>query len=99
MRERKMINFKKWLSASVAGVMIAVTGAGAAACKKDEDIPLDSSHGIADQSNLYGMCYLLEERSTETLDIGNEVLLMKNLALERCGSGCISRISCQIRKR
>lgn len=76
-----MINFKKWLSASVAGVMIAVTGAGAAACKKDEDIPLDSSHGIADQSNLYGMCYLLEERSTETLDIGNEVLLMKNLGV------------------
>ena len=37
-----MINFKKWLSASVAGVMIAVTGAGVAACKKDEDIPLDS---------------------------------------------------------
>ena len=28
-----------------------------------EQIPLDTEHGIADQSYLYGMCYLMEERN------------------------------------
>lgn len=31
---------------------------------------------------MYGMCYLLEERSAETLDIANEVLLMKNMGVK-----------------
>ena len=75
-----MINFKKWLSAFVAGTTIATSCFGAACGKKDT--ALDSSHGIADQSNLYGMCYLLEERSAETLDIANEVLLMKNMGVK-----------------
>lgn len=47
-----------------------------------ERIPLDAQHGIADQSNLYGMCYLMEERSEASLDIGAEVTLMKNLGVK-----------------
>ena len=27
-----------------------------------EDVPLDVNHGIADQSKLYGICYLIEDR-------------------------------------
>lgn len=48
-------------------------------CKQ---VPLDAQHGIADQSNLFGMCYLLEERSEESLDLEKEVTLMKNLGVK-----------------
>ena len=47
-----------------------------------ESLPLDAQHGIADQSNLYGMCYLMEERSADSLDVETEVRLMKNLGVK-----------------
>ena len=48
----------------------------------EKEIPLDPKHGIADQSNLFGMCYLLEERSLDSLNIEKEVELMKNLGVK-----------------
>ena len=51
-----------------------------AACNKEE--PLDAQHGIADQTNLFGMCYLLEERNVASLNIEKEVELMKNLGVK-----------------
>ena len=47
-----------------------------AACNKEE--PLDAQHGIADQTNLFGMCYLLEERNVASLNIEKEVEIDKN---------------------
>lgn len=29
---------------------------------KREEIPLDTDHGVADRSKLYGICYLIEDR-------------------------------------
>ena len=65
----------------VLGVACAATMACCAntACSS---IPLDSQHGIADQSRLYGMCYLMEERSVESLNIEKEVELMKNMGVK-----------------
>lgn len=46
------------------------------------ETPLDAQHGIADQSLLFGMDYLLEERSVTSLDIEKEVELMKNMGVK-----------------
>lgn len=54
---------------------------GFSACGGGET-PLDARHGIADQSRLFGMCYLLEERSADSLDVEKEVELMRNLGVK-----------------
>ena len=66
---------------------VCLAGAGILMCSGffgcgKKGLPLDAEHGIADQSNLFGMCYLLEERSAESLDIQTEVQLMKNLGVK-----------------
>lgn len=60
----------------------ACVGLTAGCTPKTPETPLDANHGIADQSKLYGMCYLLEERSTDTRDIKKEVELMKNMGVK-----------------
>lgn len=55
--------------------------------KPPEALPLTAEYGIADQSNLYGMCYLLEERvyggsPFSTDDIPTEVRLLQNLGVK-----------------
>ena len=52
--------------------------------KENTGLPLDVSHGIANQTYLYGMCYSLDERiySTNTnFDMKQEVKLMSNLGV------------------
>lgn len=49
-----------------------------------EEIPLDVNHGIADTSNLYGICYLIEDREYwgspfTTDDFAIDFQLIKNL--------------------
>ncbi len=48
----------------------------------EKEIPLDSEHGIADQSNLYGMCYLLEGRAPSSRKPAEEVEIMKNMGVK-----------------
>ena len=77
---------KKIMAFVTAGIVFCVACAGMGvylgmkSCNKE--IPLDAQHGIADQSYLFGMCYLLEERSVQSLDIDKEVQLMKNLGVK-----------------
>ena len=70
------MNMKKVLGVACAATMACCANT---ACSS---IPLDSQHGIADQSRLYGMCYLMEERSVESLNIEKEVELMKNMGVK-----------------
>ena len=76
---------KKIVAGITAGITLCVAcvGAGVYLGVKgcDKSIPLDAQHGIADQSKLFGMCYLLEER-VGSLDIEKEVQLMKNLGVK-----------------
>ena len=67
---------KKGICILCAGITFCT---GLTACEKE--IPLDAEHGIADQTKLFGMCYLLEER-VGSLDIEKEVQLMKNLGVK-----------------
>jgi len=60
------------------GVIVCIALIG----DKEEGMPLDAKHGIADQSKLFGMCYLLEERNVNSLNIEKEVELMKNLGVK-----------------
>lgn len=69
--------WKRAAALMCAGVM----GAALAGCS-GQGPTLDAQHGIADQSVLYGMCYLLEERAADSLDIEAEVQLMKNLGVK-----------------
>lgn len=69
------LKLRKTVCLAVAGLVACAGACG------EKGIPLDSRHGIADQSLLYGMCYLMEERSAESLDIEKEVELMKNLGV------------------
>lgn len=53
----------------------------------EEELPLTPEYGIADQSNLYGLCYLMEERVYSsspfvTEDVQTEVRLMQNLGVK-----------------
>ncbi len=55
--------------------------------KPKPEIPLTPEYGIADQSKLYGMCYLMEERTYynspfKTEDVATEVQLLKNLGVK-----------------
>lgn len=52
----------------------------------EEELPLTTEYGIADQEYLYGMCYLLEERTYynspfRTEDASVEALLLKHLGV------------------
>ena len=77
---------KKRLTTLSAVLMAAAMLAATAACggnpQQQGGDTLDAQHGIADQRNLFGMCYLLEERSTASLNIEKEVELMKNLGVK-----------------
>lgn len=51
------------------------------------ELPLTPAYGIADQDNLYGMCYLMEERNYyaspfQTQDVADEVRLLQNLGVK-----------------
>ena len=55
--------------------------------KEPVELPLTSSYGIGDQSKLFGMCYLLEQRdywgsNFDINDVKVEVELMKNLGVK-----------------
>ena len=69
---------KKTISIALAAA--ALTCGVASGC--NTKTPLDPQHGTADQSKLFGMCYLLEERSVESLNIEKEVELMKNMGVK-----------------
>jgi len=70
-----------------AVLMLAASLAGCAPDEKpvikNETLPLTAEYGIGDQDNLFGMCYLLEERDDDkTLDMAAEVQLMQNLGVK-----------------
>lgn len=69
---------KKTISIALAAA--ALTCGVASGC--NTKTPLDPQHGIADQSKVFGMCYLLEERSVDSLNIEKEVELMKNMGVK-----------------
>ena len=66
---------RKFAALLLAGIAFALCACGAPAPRDSasesgknsahsaEEIPLDTEHGIGDQSYLYGMCYLLEGRT------------------------------------
>ncbi|MGN1077286.1 MAG: hypothetical protein ACI4ST_02105 [Candidatus Gallimonas sp.] len=70
------------LKESAALLCAAVLSCAALSGCGSDSLPLDAQHGIADQSNLYGMCYLMEERSADSLDVETEVRLMRNLGVK-----------------
>lgn len=72
--------FSYLLATAFAGACLVACGEGNE--PPEPALPLDAQHGIADQENLFGICYLMEERSVESLDIEAEVLLMKNLGVK-----------------
>jgi len=72
--------FGKRIKGACAAACAAVLACSALAGCGEK--PLDAQHGVADQSNLFGMCYLMEERSEESLNIASEVALMKNLGVK-----------------
>ena len=78
MNQTEEHSMKKAISVALAATMALGISAGAGCTKKT---PLDAGHGIADQSRLFGMCYLLEERNPDSLDIEKEVELMKNMGV------------------
>lgn len=51
-------------------------------CADNDWQELSVKEGIADQTYLFGMCYLLEERNASTLRIQEEVQLMKNMGVK-----------------
>lgn len=66
----------------VLAAAAAITFAGCGQLPPEPQDSLDAQHGIADQSLLYGMDYLMEERSDASLDIEKEVTLMKNMGVK-----------------
>lgn len=87
---------RQWLAAAMAAVMLPAcacgggtgsspeSGSPSGSSSAAEELPLTPDYGIADQSNLYGMCYLLEERTywgspfTDD-DIATDIALINNL--------------------
>ncbi len=90
--KRKIITLLATLMTTVCALS-ACFGGGGDSSKKDsssgnnqpiEQIPLDVNHGIADQSYLYGMCYIQELRTYwgspfEMKDLETEIQLVSNL--------------------
>ena len=87
---------RKFAALLLAGIAFALCACGAPeprdsasesgknSAHSAEEIPLDTEHGIGDQSYLYGMCYLLEGRTYwgspfENGDIEADIALINNL--------------------
>lgn len=77
-----MRRLKRAVYLACAGLIAGAAFGAMGGCGKEKAMPLDAKHGIADQSNLFGMCYLLEQRRADNLDIEKEVELMKNLGVK-----------------
>ena len=87
---------RQWMAAAMAAVMLPACACGggtgsspesgslSGSSSAAEELPLTPDYGIGDQSNLYGMCYLLEERTywgspfTDD-DIATDIALINNL--------------------
>lgn len=88
---------KNFLAAVTAALLCAASAFSVAGCDTDsggqrkppkdkpqEEIPLDTSHGIADTTKLYGICYLIEDREYNgspftAEDFGVDFQLIENL--------------------
>ena len=57
---------------------------------------LDVHHGIADQSKLYGMCYLMEERNLNEIDVEMGNIFLKEIPFsENTSFSIFSITSCK----